>query len=399
MFGCWKMTAAAPSAAARELVRIGRPAVVRHLDDLEAEAGRVRLHDLAHLRVRRLGDDDLRAAGRVLRDVAGVRGHGRAVVARRVRDVHAGELADRGLVLEDRLQDALAHLRLVRRVRGEELAALEHGVDDRGHVVVVDAGAEERELLRRVDVPRRELGEVRDQLLLGERRLEVERAVEAHARRDVAEELVDRGDADRLEHLLPVGVGEREKRMRHCSARTCLYAATSSSESTSRRVGEPDADEPAVAVRILVDRLGRVDRRLVHLEHLAGERRDHVGDRLHRLDLAVRRVLRHVRALRRRLEVDELAERVLREPGDPEHRLVAVDARPVVLAVVLQVVGIRLRSGHSALPLVDRFLDDARPARLAADVDRRARSPASPARPARSPCRCRRRASASASRR
>ena len=33
---------------------------MRHLDDLEAEAGRVRLHDLAHLRVRRLGDDDLR---------------------------------------------------------------------------------------------------------------------------------------------------------------------------------------------------------------------------------------------------------------------------------------------------------------------------------------------------
>ena len=62
--------------------------------------------------------------GRVLRDVAGVGGDGRAVVARRVRDVHAGELADRGLVLEDRLEDALAHLGLVRRVRGQELAAL-----------------------------------------------------------------------------------------------------------------------------------------------------------------------------------------------------------------------------------------------------------------------------------
>ena len=41
-------------------VGIGRAAVVRHLDDLEPEAARVRLHDLAHLRVRRLGDDDLR---------------------------------------------------------------------------------------------------------------------------------------------------------------------------------------------------------------------------------------------------------------------------------------------------------------------------------------------------
>ena len=146
-FGCWKMTAAAPSAAARTRVGIGRAALVRHLDDLEAEAGRVGLHDLAHLRARRLGDDDLRAAGRVLRDEARVGGDRRAVVARRVRDVHAGQLADRGLVLEDRLQHALAHLGLVRRVRGQELAALQHRVDDRGHVVVVDARAEEADLV------------------------------------------------------------------------------------------------------------------------------------------------------------------------------------------------------------------------------------------------------------
>ena len=70
-------------------LRIRRPAGVRHLDDLEAEAGCVRLHDLAHLRVRRLGDDDLRPAGRVLGDEARVGGDGRPVVARRVRDVHA----------------------------------------------------------------------------------------------------------------------------------------------------------------------------------------------------------------------------------------------------------------------------------------------------------------------
>ena len=34
--------------------RVDRPALVRHLDDLEAEAGRVGLHDLPHLRVQRL---------------------------------------------------------------------------------------------------------------------------------------------------------------------------------------------------------------------------------------------------------------------------------------------------------------------------------------------------------
>ena len=198
------------------------PSAVRHLDDLEPEPGRVRLHDLAHLRARRLGDDDLRPPGRVLRHVAGVRGDRRAVVAGRVRDVHPGELADRRLVLEDRLQHALAQLGLVRRVGRQELAALEDGVDDRGDVVVVDPGAEERELCVGWRSRAASSSRWRDELLLRERRLEVELTAEAHACRNVGEELVHRRDADRLEHLLAVGVGQREV-ARHwlCSATCC----------------------------------------------------------------------------------------------------------------------------------------------------------------------------------
>src|SRR5207249_54804 len=63
-------------------------------------------------------------------------------------------------------------------------------------------------------------------------------------------------------------------------------------------------------------------------------------------------VARHGGRLLRRLEVHELAERVLREPRDSERRLFAVDARPVVFGVVPQVVGVGL-SRHSA-PLVSR---------------------------------------------
>ncbi len=44
---------------ARELVRVDDAAAVRDLDDLEAEPARVRLHDLAHLRIQRLGENDL----------------------------------------------------------------------------------------------------------------------------------------------------------------------------------------------------------------------------------------------------------------------------------------------------------------------------------------------------
>ena len=77
-----------------------------------------------------------------------------------------------GLVLEDRLEHALAHLRLVRRVRGQELAAREHDVGDGGDVVVVDPRAEERELGARVHVPRGELLEVAHELGLAERGFE-----------------------------------------------------------------------------------------------------------------------------------------------------------------------------------------------------------------------------------
>ena len=75
--------------------------------------------------IQRLGENDLRAVARVLGDEARVGGDRAPVVAGRVRHVHPGQLADDGLVLEDRLQHALAHLRLVRRVRGQELAARE----------------------------------------------------------------------------------------------------------------------------------------------------------------------------------------------------------------------------------------------------------------------------------
>jgi hypothetical protein len=58
------------------------------------------------------------------------------------------------------------------------------------------------------------------------------------------------------------------------------------------------------------------------------------------LTLPVRLARRHLRADAGRVEVDDLAERVLRVPGDAEDGLVAIQAHPVVLAVVPQIVGI-----------------------------------------------------------
>ena len=107
-----------------------------------------------------------------------------------------------------------------------------------------------------------------------------------------------------------------------------------------RGVRQLDLDQPALAVGVLVDRLGLVAERLVDGDDLARQRRDHVGDRLDRLDLGVGLVLGHLRADLGRLEEHDLAERVLGVPGDPERRLIAVDPGPVVLGVVQQSSGI-----------------------------------------------------------
>ena len=58
------------------------------------------------------------------------------------------------------------------------------------------------------------------ELGLRERRLEVEPALEADRSRNVAEQLFDRGDADRGEHLLAIGFRQRElaqESLRSCS--------------------------------------------------------------------------------------------------------------------------------------------------------------------------------------
>ena len=168
------------------------PPRVRHLDHLHAEPGRERAHHLARLRVQRLGDHDLLPPGRQLGHVAGVGGHRRAVVAGRVGDVHPGQLADRRLVLEDGLQHALAHLRLVGRVGRQKLAALQHACRPR------PARSGRRYRRPGTTAPGRrhvsggQLRHVGDQLGLGQRRPDVERPAEAQRLGDVGEQLFDR---------------------------------------------------------------------------------------------------------------------------------------------------------------------------------------------------------------
>ena len=89
------------------------------------------------------GDENFVALGDAHGHHGGFGNGGRAVVHGGVGDVHAGELADHGLKFEDAGESALRNFGLVGRVRSEEFAARDDGIDDDGAEMIIDAGAEE----------------------------------------------------------------------------------------------------------------------------------------------------------------------------------------------------------------------------------------------------------------
>ena len=121
-------------------------------------------------------------------------GAGRAVVHRGVGDVHAGELADHRLKLEDGLQCSLRDLRLIGRVGGEPFAARDQRVDDDGAVVRVGSGAEEAHVALGAFSGAR--AEEVDDFALGILARDVEIAGEAVFGRNGGEQVVDGVGAD-----------------------------------------------------------------------------------------------------------------------------------------------------------------------------------------------------------
>ena len=108
---------------------------------------------------------------------------------------------DRGLELEHRLQRALRDLGLVGRVGSQELRALGDRVDDRRHVVVVHARAEEADLvLGAACCARRARRGARTPPPRSCRRAARAARSSRTPGGHVREELLDRGDADLGEH-------------------------------------------------------------------------------------------------------------------------------------------------------------------------------------------------------
>src|SRR5206468_4110263 len=101
-------------------------------------------------------------------------------------------------------------------------------------------------------------------------------------------------------------------------------------------VAHLDADQPRVSIRIVVDQLGAGDEVVVALGDFSGDGRIDVRGRLNRLDDAERLVLRDRIADLRQLDVNDLAELMLREVRDADRRLVALDQHPLVLSGVAE---------------------------------------------------------------
>ena len=129
----------------------------------------------------------------------------RLVEERGVGDLHAGEVDDHLLVVEQGLHPALAHLRLVGRIGGVPGGVLEHVAPDDGRGVgPVVPHADER---RHHPVAAREPGQTRVRLGLVERGLEVELAgVADDGRGGRVDQRLDAREAERVQHRLRFGL-------------------------------------------------------------------------------------------------------------------------------------------------------------------------------------------------
>ena len=113
------------------------------------------------------------------------------LVQRGIGYVHGGELADHGLELVECLQHALRRFSLVGRVSGQELALQGQRIDDRGHEVIINAAAEEADLLVGRDVVVRQPIEVGEHFHLRQPGWNAQPAFDAVGGSDAGEQIID----------------------------------------------------------------------------------------------------------------------------------------------------------------------------------------------------------------
>lgn len=133
-----------------------------------------------------------------------------AVVHARIGDVRSRQFRDHRLVFEDGLEQALAHLRLVRRVRGVEFGPGDDGIHHARLVVLVGTCAEEGHQLTEMPILRRKPLHVLAEFKFGHGPGQIERGGQPNGRRNVTEQLLDALNAERPQHLPSVLVRMRK---------------------------------------------------------------------------------------------------------------------------------------------------------------------------------------------
>ena len=192
-------------------VRVGRAVraegQLAHLDPGRVEVGP---HHAAVERVHGARHGHGLAAGHPHRHEQRLGQGGGAVVHRGVGHLHAEQAPGERLVLEDRLQGALAHLRLVGGVGGHELGARGEEADGRGDEVLVAPGAQEDRIAAAARHAAGQFVDVGVQLPLGHRLGQHHRARAPALGRDDGEKVLERAGPGRGEHRGDVLGGVRQ---------------------------------------------------------------------------------------------------------------------------------------------------------------------------------------------
>ncbi|MNE64074.1 hypothetical protein D3C80_1594610 [compost metagenome] len=148
---------------------------------------------------------------------------GSAVVHTGVGHLHAGKLTDVGLKLENRLQLALADLRLIRGISRIELRTGNHMVDNNRYMVIIDAGPEEAG----VGI---EIGIFVGQLLhMAEQRVFIQRLRHRHCAlvtdglRNIDKQLFHGLNSDGFHHLLAILLSHGQIAVLHYGFTPCVF--------------------------------------------------------------------------------------------------------------------------------------------------------------------------------
>ena len=167
----------------------------------------VSCQNFAVLRPQGFGHDNAALAAGRAHHPAGFSQRRRTVVHRTVHAILAKQTANQYLEFKQRLQQALAHLRLVRCVGGQKLTARHHRVNYSGNVVLIGTTAQEAGMRQGGTVFGSHGAHVAHQFPFAQRGGHIEFAAQAHLRRHISKQLLYGIQPHGCQHGLDVGAG------------------------------------------------------------------------------------------------------------------------------------------------------------------------------------------------